>query len=264
MHKYSFAQQAPLNMISYKLLLPITFLLLSTLLIKPVQAESLYDKYHIFFSNFYLSNIPLKDAGKIIASSKGQALVSSGDTVYVSKTSEAPFYYVFSHVNSIPYAENKYDYIFKRLGKAEFISNYQGTLVLRIMNITQEINIGDHALPSDLVQTKLPHDEIIADNNINGEVTQLEGEADFAGTYQSVLINTGQNAGLKMGMRVYFESPAKKIDGYAIPGQLLGQGFVYRLASHHAIALVTDAKQEVMIGSTVLTQLPKYHVKHEL
>ncbi|MDA0911689.1 MAG: hypothetical protein O2809_09110, partial [Proteobacteria bacterium] len=143
-------------------------------------------------------------------------------------------------------------------------SNYQGTLVMRIMNITQEINIGDHALPSDLVQTKLPNDEIVADNNISGEVTQLEGEADFAGTYQSVLINTGQSAGLKMGMRVYFESPAKKVDGYAIPGQVLGQGFVYRLASHHAIALVTNAKQEVMIGSTVLTQLAKHHAKHEL
>lgn len=264
MHKYSFARQAPLISITHKLLLSIVILSLATLLTKPVNAESLYEKYHIFFSNFYLSDTPLKDAGKIIASSKGQALVSSGDTVYVSKTSETPFYYVFSHVNSIPYAENKYDYIFKRLGKAQFISNYQGTLVMRIIKITQEINIGDHALPSDLVQTKLPPDEIVAKSNISGEVTQLEGEADFAGTYQSVLINTGQSAGLKMGMRVYFESPAKKVDGYAIPGQFLGQGFVYRLASHHAIALVTDAKQEVMIGSTVLTQLPKHHAKHEL
>ncbi|WP_440994180.1 hypothetical protein [Cysteiniphilum litorale] len=264
MHKYSFARQASLSSISHKLLLSIVFFSLVSLLSKPVNAQSLYERYHTFFSNFYLSDIPLRDAGKIIASSKGQALVSSGDTVYVSKSNETPFYYIFSHVNSIPYAKDKYDYIFKRLGKAEFISNYQGTLVMRIMNITQEINIGDHVLPSDLVQTKLPNDEIAADSNISGEVTQLEGEADFAGTYQSVLINTGQSAGLKMGMRVYFESPAKKVDGYAIPGQFLGQGFVYRLASHHAIALVTNAQQEVMIGSTVLTQLPKHHAKHEL
>ena len=135
---------------------------------------------------------------------------------------------------------------------------------MRIINITQEVNIGDHALPSDLVQTQLPDQEILADTNITSKVTQLKGEADFAGTYQSVLINTGQNAGLKMGMRVYFESPVKKVDGYAIPGKFLGQGFVYRIASHHAIALVTDAKQEVMIGSTVLTQLPKHHVNHQL
>ena len=267
MHKYSFAQQAAIAAFSrspFKLIFIFISIMLSVNLIKPVQAESLHAKYHLFFSNYYLSDTPLNTAGKIIASSKGQELISSGDTIYVSKTEQTPFYYIFSHVSSIPYAEHQYDYIFKRLGKTQFISNYQGTLIMRVMNITQEINIGDHALPSDLVQTKLPDNEIIAERNITGEVTQLEGESDFAGTYQSVLINTGQNAGLKMGMRVYFESPAKQVDGYATPGNFLGQGFIYRLASHHAIALITDAKQEVMIGSTALTQLSKHHAKHEL
>ncbi len=264
MHKYSLARNAQPIVFPHKLLLVIAFLLFAILLIKPLHAKSLYEKYHIFFSNHYLSDTPLNKVGKIIMSKKERELVSLGDTVYVSKTDETPFYYIFSHVNSIPYAKDKYDYIFKRLGKAQFAGNYKGTLVMHIISITQEIKIGDYVLPSDLVQTKLPDHEIMANTNIVGKVTQLEGEADFAGTYQSVLINTGQNAGLKMGMRIYFESSTREVNGYAIPGQFLGQGFIYRIASHHAIALVTDAKQEVMIGSTVLTQLPKHHVKHEL
>ena len=260
MHKYSFAQTYNnwLNKNSLRL-----FWICMTFFAAPHSsfAQTLQQQYQNFFSNYYLSNIPLIGAGKIIASSTGKELISSGDTIYVSETEKSPNYYIFSYVTSIPYDNGKYDYIFKRLGKAQFDADYQGTLIMHILNITQEINLGDQVVPSDFVNTQLPEKELSADTNITGKVIQMEGAADYAGTYQSVLINSGQSNGLKIGMRVYFESPARKIDGYAVPGLYLGQGFIYRLAHHHAIALITNAKQEIMTDSRVITQRSNHHVK---
>ena len=62
-------------------------------------------------------------------------------------------------------------------------------------------------------------------------------------------------------MCVYFESPTKKINGYAISRCSLGQGFIYPLEMDYSIMFMTDAKQEITISSTLLKQLPKQNVK---
>ncbi len=226
-----------------------------------LYAQTLEKQYDIFFSNYYLLDIPLTEAGKIIASSNKASLISTANTIFVSKTKESSKYYIFSYVNSIPtpYAKNKFNYVFRRLGEAQLNNTYQNTLIMHVVNSTQEINIGDHVVAFDLINNQLPEEEIVADRNIEGVVTHMETTADFAGTYQSVLINIGEANGLKMGMRVYFQSPQMKVKGYAIPGQYIGKGFVYRLASHNAIALITDAKQEITSESLVSTCLSKNH-----
>lgn len=263
MHKYSFAKM-PATLVNKLIAASLSFCLMLTFLPLSSHAESLQQRYHVFLSNYYLSDTPLSSAGKIIASTEGKTLISVGDTIYVSPTKESPMYYAVAHVQSIPYGKGKnanHDYLLKRLGTAKLSADHQDILIMQMTDVVQEIGLGDHILPADLIDPKLPDQELIADRNIAGIVMQLEDATSFAGTYQSVLLNLGYAAGLKLGMRVYFESTPQKIDGYNLSGGYLGQGFIYRLASHHAIALVTNAKQEILVGSIALTQLPKRHVK---
>ncbi len=262
MHKHSLQQVTTAKSVSlchYSSLFP-SILLFLLLLISffPLSsyAKTLEERYKSFFTPYYLTDLSLTHPEKVIASSNGKALITTGDTIYVSrsgKTPIAPQYYIFNEVDKLSEDEHDQDYIFKEVGKARYQKTYKNTLILKVNSITQEINLNDLVISSKAVDSTLPEKEIISSKRISGKTIYLQGEGDFVGRYQSVLLNIGQVNELKLGMRVYFFTKEQNINGYSIEPRYLGQGFIYRLASHHAIALITRANQEIQLDSIAST-----------
>ncbi|WP_162902340.1 DNA-processing protein DprA [Facilibium subflavum] len=224
-----------------------------------ILANTAIKPYYTFFVPYYLVE-DTPQLGEITDSLDGRVLLSVGTIIYVTHVPKSQTYDLMAKVDSFSHDDHdKKTYLLKQVGKAVFNKQQSNMTVMTITNVMQEIQKGDYALPKQELFQKLPDAMIQLKSNLHGKIiSTLEG-IQIARKYHSVLIDIGKQDGLMLGGRVYFFSD--KTDNH--PPKYHGEGFIYRLSDHYAIALITNTDQEINADDMVSTQINKGRIMYD-
>ena len=217
------------------------------------------DNYKSFFSNIYLLNNNNKDyTAKIYDSRSKSILFSLGNEIFVNHSFNKNDGLKYNIITKpIPILNNGYDDMkFTKLGTAKYKYNYSNITAMTVKTLNHEAKVGNYVIPDNLVENKLPKESFMMSKKITAKTIDIKSnKGALLTTYSNIIINKGKSDGLKLGAEIYFYNPATRVNGYPVPPEFLGYGFIYRASADYSLVLVVNSIKEIDKYSMATTRI---------
>lgn len=210
----------------------------------------------------------MNNAATVVAQVGEHIAAGDGDQIYIQGLSNTidtdtdgnPAYSVFRFANALidPITKKNLGYIAMHLGNVEILQAGNPATAI-IVKARKEIIVGDKVLPYDVVESKPNFELSLPSSDLQGQIIYVLNGMTQIGQYQIVVINLGQQQGVKVGNMFSVYQAGKNIPNLTkskqktiqLPDEYAGDMMIFRVFDQVSFGLVMQASRPIHLLDNV-------------
>lgn len=211
-----------------------------------------------------VTNEQLLQAPHVVAGARGKIIVGAGDDLYVRDQNQQldPSVGVYGiYRKGIDYKDPKTgEYLGTQaldIGTVKLRTMAEEVATMRVVRTTEEVDIGDRLLQDEERAVDAVFYPSAPENELEGEILQVEGGVSQVGKLDVVVINRGEREALEVGdvLAIYKkgETVRDRVGGGSVklPDERAGLMMVFRAFEKVSLGLVLEADRPLSTGDIV-------------